>query len=192
MKFRTAVGLLTPRQGEGANPVVTNAEEDSAARPSEPRILIADACTSGPRHNAIVIQSFTFKSCVCKHTHRQRTATDSQWFCTYSSVCPSDRLGVVEDDSTSRGARLAQQTIMTAWCLSFTRRASTAKAWGLRLQVSSPQKRHIGESVRWQSNCHFGVQTQPQRNSRRLIFLLWRFLGAVQCFEEGYLVLGKW
>ena len=45
-------------------------EEDSTTRSSEPGILIADACSIGPRNNAVVVQSFTFKCGVCKRTLR--------------------------------------------------------------------------------------------------------------------------
>ena len=45
-KSRTVVGLLTSRHSEGAMPVITKAEEDSVALPSDPRILIADASPS--------------------------------------------------------------------------------------------------------------------------------------------------
>ena len=44
-KLRTVVGLLTPRQSGRAIPVIINTEEDSTARPSESRILIAYART---------------------------------------------------------------------------------------------------------------------------------------------------
>ena len=77
-KFRNVVRFLTSRQGEGAIPVVTNAEEDSAARPPEPRILIADARTINPRPKAVVIQSFTIKSGVSKSILWQSIATDRQ------------------------------------------------------------------------------------------------------------------
>ena len=64
-KLRTVVGLLTPMQSERTIPVFANTEEDSTARSSESRILTADACNIRPRHNAVVILSFTFGSRVC-------------------------------------------------------------------------------------------------------------------------------
>ena len=61
------------RQGERAITVLTNTEEDSTARPSESRILIADACPISLRPNAVVILSFTFKPRVCKDVFWQRS-----------------------------------------------------------------------------------------------------------------------
>ena len=53
--FCTRIAAIAARSS------VTNAEEDTAARPSEPHTLIADARTIGPRNNAVVILSFTLE-----------------------------------------------------------------------------------------------------------------------------------
>ena len=152
-KFRTVVGLLTSKQGEGAIPVVTNAEEDSAARPSEPCILIADACTIDPHNNTVVILSFTFKS--RKHILQQGLATDGQWLRTCSSVRPGDRL---------RGPRerfhIVRCTAATAddhdRLVLVRRRASHCghrqSMWSSSSGSSTPKK-HIGGPARWLSNC---------------------------------------
>ena len=161
-KFRTTVGLLTSWQGEGAIPVITIAEEHSAARPSEPCILIAHACTISSRHNAAVILSFTFKSRVCKNVDWQSVATHGQWLCTYSSVLPRRR---------PRGLRgrfyIARCTAPTAGdldCLVLvihgeeSPTAGTAKACGLRLQVLHHKRGGDNHTV-------FCVQRQPQRSA---------------------------
>ena len=62
--FRRVVGLHMSSKGERASPVITNTEEDSAASPSEPR-MIADACIISLRHNAAVIFRFTILARYC-------------------------------------------------------------------------------------------------------------------------------
>ena len=46
--------MLKSWQSEGAIPGVSSAEVDSTTRQSEPRMLIADACPTGPCNNAVV------------------------------------------------------------------------------------------------------------------------------------------
>ena len=144
-KSRMVGGSLTSIHNGGAILVITNAEEDSAARPSDPRIPNADASPSVHASTLPRFLSFKVKSCVCKDVYRQRIATNGQWLRTHSSVCPSDRVR-----GGARGrfhiARCTAATADDLDCLVLVfhgekpATAGTAKACGFRLQVLHHQR----------------------------------------------------
>ena len=156
--------LLASTLGEGAVSVVVDAEEHSAACPSKPRVLIAETCSIGPGHDTVIVFGFPFESLIRKDTVWQGVATDRMCSCTRPHVCPGDRLGVLQKDTTSRSARWPHQAITVAW--SFSRRSVSLRGHHQRMCSSSSgsslQNRHKRDSAPRQSNCSFCVQTQPQ------------------------------
>ena len=117
--------------------------------------------------------SFTFKSRVCKDVFLQSVATNGQWLRTYSSACQSDRLGVLKEDSTTRGARWSCQAILPVWCMFLRRRVSQPghrqSMWSSSAG-SSPQNRRIGESALWQSNFLLVSRRIRREAPQRLFF----------------------
>ena len=94
-----------------AIPIITNTGEDSTARPSEFRILIADACPISPRHHAVIVLGFTFESCICWDIVWQGVATEEQWLRTYTSVGPGHCL-VLKENTTPRDAWWPRQAFL--------------------------------------------------------------------------------
>ena len=61
-QLSTVVSLLTSRQGEGAVPVIVDAEAYTATCSSEPRVLVADACSIGPGNDTVMVLGFPLES----------------------------------------------------------------------------------------------------------------------------------
>ena len=173
-KLRTLVGLLTPKQSERAT-----------ARPSESRILIADACTLSPRHNAVVTLSLTFKPRVCKDVVWQNIAHDEQWLRTYSSVGPGNCLGVLKEDSTPQWPSPSDlDCLVLVLHDEESPTAGTTKACGLRLQVLH---RTTSTSVSRLCGNHtaFFCPGATAEKLTEVVLLFWWLLGAVQRFDGG-------
>ena len=158
----------------------------------QPALLIADACTISPCHDAAVISSSTFKSRVCTDVFWQGTATDKQRVRTYSSVCPGDCLGILKEDSTTRGARWWPcQAILPAWSLFLTAKSLLPRVPSERVvfifRFFFLHERGTSESLLRGNQTLFLCPDATAVKLTRVVFLLGRYLGSVQRLDGGYL-----